>query len=122
MSALAEVKISVVVTDSTGVVIERDLIPVRFAPGAGASGQHQTLSLASGNNTITIPSGAKALLLELTSSAPALTIKGASGDTGTTITPTSSVTGVALFLPLGTSPSLIINNAGSTYSADATFI
>lgn len=122
MSALAEVKISVVVTDSTGVVIERDLLPVRFAPGAGSSGQHQTFTLANGDNTLTVPTGAKLLLLELTSSAPVLKLKGNAGDTGIPITPSSNPAGVATLLTLGTSPTVIINNAGTSYSVDGTWV
>lgn len=124
MSALAELKISLVVTDSSsgGIVLERDLLPVRFGVGAGQSGQHQTLVLANGDNTVSVPTGAVLMLLELNSSAPVLTVKGVGGDTGTKIVPTSNVAGVAMVLPLGTTPSLVINNAGTSYSVDATFV
>lgn len=121
MASLAEVKVSLTVEDSTGTVLERTLLPVRFAP-AGVSGTHETLTLANGDNTITVPTGATLLLLELTSSAPVLTVKGNAGDTGIPITPTSNPKGVALLLTLGTSPTLILNNAGSSYQVDATFV
>lgn len=109
--------------DSTGVVISRDLLPVRFAPGAGIAGVHESLTLAPGNNTVTVPAGAIALLLELTSAAPPLTLKGVNGDTGTTIAPTTNPAGVAMLLPLGTNPSLVIVNGGAAaYAVDATFV
>ena len=123
MAALCEIKISLVVIDSSegGIAIERVLNPVRFAPGAGSSGQHQTFTLANGDNTLTVPTGAKLLLLELTSSAPVLKLKGNAGDTGIPITPTSNPVGVATLLTLGTSPTVIINNAGTSYSVDGTW-
>jgi hypothetical protein len=105
-------------------VIERDLLPIRFTPGAGISGVFQAITLATGNNTITIPTGAIAMLLELPPTAttpPVLTVKGIAGDTGVVITPTSNPAGVPLLLPLGTSPVLVINNAGSAYTANFTF-
>lgn len=123
MADLAEVKVSLVVSDPTGIVLERDLLPVRFGVGAGQSGQHQSLVLATGNNSVSIPTGSVMMLLELTSNAPPLTLKGVNGDTGVTIVPNSNPAGVAMLLPLGTSPSMVINNGGgSSYTVDVTFV
>jgi hypothetical protein len=122
MAALATVKILVEVIDSTGVVIERDLLPVRFAPGAGVSGLLETIVLAPGNNTIAIPTGRKMLLLEIPPSAVSLTMKGANGDTGTTIVPASNGIGLPNLISLGASPTLVINNGGSSVTCQGTFL
>jgi len=48
-----------------------------------------TVSLASGDNTITVPTGATVMLfIPPTSNAETIKIKGAAGDTGFTISPT----------------------------------
>jgi hypothetical protein len=133
------------VIDSSGVVISRDLLPVRFAPGAGLTGVHQSLTLATGNNTIVVPTGSIAMLLELPppvsgggapppppppQQPPPLILKGSAGDVGIPIVPVlnplvafTNPAGVPLLLPLGTSPTIVIvNNGVSPYVVDVTFV
>jgi hypothetical protein len=149
MSALCEVKVAVTVIDSGGVVIDRTLLPVRFTPGAGLTGSHQSLTLVPGNNVIQIPTGSIAMLLELPPTIPnptvppipplpnippELTLKGSAGDVGILITPHqppippavsppgTNPAGCPLLLPLGTSPTIVIFVGGSlNFVCDVTF-
>ena len=55
---------------------------------ATAIGDVQTLTLASGNNTLTIPSGTKLIVfVPPVANATALLLKGANGDTGVNMVP-----------------------------------
>lgn len=111
MAAYVDVEVRITAKNETGVVEQYDPGPLRFLRGAT---QKQEVSLTgSAFTTITVPSGARAVLIE-PGSATSLTIKGVTGDTGTTIVPSSNTPGLPIFLPLGSSPSLGILNGGST--------
>lgn len=56
------------------------------SPNSSGSGQNQLVNLSSGNNTITVPSGAVAVtIIPPAANANALVIKGVNGDTGIAI-------------------------------------
>ncbi len=82
----------------------------RWSPGAGVAGERISVTLtASSYNALTVPSGAKAVVMIL-GSATSLTLKGMTGDTGIPIAPASNPTGMDLMFPLGASPSIGILN------------
>lgn len=123
MASLAMVKVLVEVIDATGPVIERDLLPVRFAPGAGKSGLMETVTLTGSSFTaIAVPAGAKAALFEFDTTDVNMVLKGVTGDTGITISPATNPVGCPMLLPLGASPSLGILNNGPTVTVNVTFL
>ncbi len=119
MSRIAEIRISVVVTGTNGALEEvYEPGPIRFAP---AVLQRQTLALANGANTVTVPTGAKFVLLIL-NSVLSLTIKGISGDTGIPLTPSSAPLGIPGLFPLNAATSFVITNGTTAQSIDALFL
>lgn len=73
------------------------------SPNVSGSGQNQLVNLSSGNNTITVPSGAVAVtIIPPITNTIVLKIKGANGDTGIIISPTDpcsiSLSGVSSFV------------------------
>ncbi len=124
MAALCTVKLSLVVEDATGVLLDRDLLPVKFAPGAGLAGQLQSVTLTGSTFTaLTVPTGAKAVLMELPTTAVSLVIKGVTGDTGVTLTPATNFPGIPLLLPLGASPSIgLLNNSSTAVTVNMVFV
>lgn len=92
---------------------------VSFAPGAGTGGKRETVTLtASSFNALTVPSGAKVLIIIL-GSATSLTLKGITGDTGITLAPASNPTGIDAIIPLGATPSIgILNGLASNQNVE----
>lgn len=79
------------------------------ASNTTAPGQVEKKDLSSGNNTITVPSGAKGLTLKPPSgNTQALILKGVNGDTGVAIHKTDPTS-----LGLETGATVVINAAGS---------
>lgn len=115
MAQLAEIYLRATVTDSTGVILNRELPPVRFSPASGLPKQEVVSLTGSASTVLSPPTGAKAVLIEL-GTATSITLKGLSGDTGTTVSPTSNPIGGDLFLWLGATPSITLTNGGSTVS------
>lgn len=107
MADTSKVEVRGSITDTNAVVVEDSgLITATFTTGVR---QQQTLSLtASTFVTVTVPSGASALLIAaLTGTA---TLKGVTGDTGIKLS-----TSCPTLIPLGTSPSVgILDTSGST--------
>lgn len=98
--------------DGQGIILNED----RTVRWAASVVKREEVSLA-GSITftaLTVPSGAKAVLIIPPPGTTSLTAKGITGDTGTTIVPASTPILAPLFLTLGASPSLGILNAGST--------
>ena len=96
----------------------------RWSPGAGLGGVRETVTLtASVFTALTVPTGAKAVVLILGSST-SLTLKGVTGDgTGIAITPPSNPTGLDAILPLGASPSIgILNGLASDQSIEVVWL
>lgn len=119
MAAVATIEVRVKVHD--GQVDRTDVSKtVRFAIGAGTSGKHEQVSLSgSAFTALTVPTGAKAVIIVPASGAGALTIKGITGDTGSTVRPSSNpITDLPLILPLGTTPSIGILNSGSSTTVE----
>lgn len=74
------------------------------------SGAPQALSLSSGANTLTVPTGAVALtIIPPAGNAVTLTLKGVTGDTGVALSPTNP-TGP---IPLATTVTTLVLTAGS---------
>ncbi len=92
---------------------------VNFVPGAGTTGKRETVVLtASIFTALTVPTGAKALIIIL-GSATSLTLKGISGDTGVALTPSSNPLGMDAMFPLGASPSIgILNGLASNQNVE----
>ena len=116
MSSFAKVDVSFEVKNSEFVRTLSDKRAIRFSPGTNLpDGKREAVSLV-GSSTFTAlspPSGAKAVMIFVESNV-SLTLKGVTGDGGIAITPSSNVVGVPVVLPLGSSPTLGILNAGST--------
>ena len=71
---------SVTITQSSDVEYSQEFDAVTNASG---SGTNELTSLSSGNNTITVPSGAIAVtIIKALTNTVALTLKGVNGDTG----------------------------------------
>lgn len=114
MSSLALFNWELSVKNEGGYPIHRTPPPRRFAPGAGANGTVQSVSLTGSAYTpITVPTGAKfmAIILGLATS---LTYKGNTADVGVPITPATNPTGLDFFTPLAGSPTPGILNGLST--------
>jgi hypothetical protein len=103
--AIATARIDVFVEEASVVKLERFLEP-RWAPGALCP-QVQQISLAIGANTLTVPSGAAAVLID-PGSCVSLTLKGVTGDTGVPIAPASNPQGIPLLIPLGSVATFVI--------------
>lgn len=79
------------------------------ATNATAPGQVEKKDLSSGNNTITVPSGAKGLTIKPpAANAQTLTLKGVNGDTGVAIHKTDPTS-----LGLETGATVVLNAGGS---------
>lgn len=86
-------------------------LPATALPG----GRRTTVTLTASTFTaLTIPTGAKAIVVEFdkepNDSLINLTLKGITGDTGVKLVPSSAAPKIPLVLPLGSSPSCGITN------------
>jgi hypothetical protein len=72
--------------------------------------------------TLSPPTGAKAVLIIPPSGTTSLTMKGITGDSGTTIVPASTPILAPLFVTLGATPSLGILNAGATVTIECIWV
>ena len=117
MAAIAELRVGALLTGADGhVQIPYDPDPFRWGPLVG---KRESVSLTGGAFTaLSPPSNTKAVIIILPSTAASLTLKGVTGDTGTTIVPSSNFIGIPLLIPLGSSPSIGILNSGSTVAVD----
>lgn len=120
---IATMRGEILVEDGLGGV---DRIPFNARWSCGDSSslgvKREKVSLTgSAFTALTPPSGATAVILRLGASV-SLTQKGVTGDTGTTIAPTSNPKGVPFLIPLGASPSIGIANAGSTVTIEVIWI
>ena len=91
---------------------------VRWVPALDG-GKREIVSLpGSAFTALTVPSGAKAVLIVLEAAAVSLTLKGLTADTGTTIAPASNPINGPTFLFLGATPSIgILNGSATTRTA-----
>lgn len=89
-------------------------LPAPASPNDATSGQTTTVILASGDNTITIPSNncTAAIITFGSTSATTKKIKGAGGDTGITVNPTGTL--VLSFPGAGTTAASFIINSSAT--------
>lgn len=79
-------------------------------PSSVGSGQNQSITLSSGNNTITVPSGAVAVtIIPPAGNANALVLKGVNGDTGIAISKVDPCS-----ISLLSVSSFVINAGGTT--------
>ena len=112
MSSSGKISVVATVTDAAGTTQERmDLLGSISAVFKG-NGQRQPITLASGFNAITVPTGAQAVVISVLSGAVTMVLKGVTGDTGVAIQAAALGT-VPLVLPLGTTPSLGITAGGA---------
>lgn len=105
MADTSKVEVRASISDTSGVNVEDSgLITVTFDSGVR---QQQTVTLtASTFSSITVPTGAKAVLI--TGLTGAARLKGVTGDTGITMAANCSI-----LIPLGTTPSLGILEASA---------
>lgn len=124
MAAICTVKVSVIVQDATGILLDRDLLPVTFTPGAGIAGQMQAVTLPGNTFTaLTIPTGAKLLLMETLSTAVSLVLKGVTGDGGINLTPAANFPGIPQLFSLGATPSVgLLNNSATSVTVNMVFV
>lgn len=112
MASTAEVTGAVVVNDGTrDVTTFVQSSSVAIAAGVG-DGTMQTVAIANGFNALTVPTGAKGVLIKLVSGALTLTLKGVTGDTGIKMQ-SGTLSTVPIMLPLGTTPSIGIAADGA---------
>lgn len=105
---------SIAIEDGDGLEGGRPTVQTRWSPGAGNNGTRQTVTITASTFTaLSPPSGAKAVALIL-GTATGLTLKGITGDTGTTLTPSSSPLGLDAILPLGATPSIGIASSNAS--------
>ena len=118
---LCEVYIRCAVTDASG-TREWSQPPVKFGLGVGAYEVVQDVTLtASVDTTVTVPTGARAVLIR-PALAASLSIKGATSDGNLlTVTPATNPLGSDIFLTLGASPVLVLHN-GAAVNVPCTFV
>lgn len=101
MAGIATLWTELEVRDGDGVTVARR-VRDRWA---AVSIKRETVTLATGWNAFSPPSGAQFVLMVL-GTATGLTLKGVTGDTGIPIAPASSPLGLDVLLPLGDAPAL----------------
>ncbi len=111
MTTTATITVAAVANDGTHDTNRID-IAATVASILGANGQRQTLTLSNAFSTVTVPTGAHAVVMQVTSGAVTLTLKGVTGDTGTVLQSGTLAT-VPIVLPLGTTPSLGLLSTGT---------
>ena len=113
MSLLASLRLIVEVVGEDGVETAWAPEPTRFTP-ASLLPKREVVSLTgSAFTALSPPSGAKAAIIDVGTSV-SLTLKGLTGDSGTTVAPASSPIGLPLVVPLGATPSIGFANGSST--------
>lgn len=89
-----------------------------FSISMGTVGQTTETTLASGANTITVPTGSVGVVIVPDAdNTTALTLKGVSGDTGISISPSDPT-----LLTFGTAPASIVVTAASLLTTTTAFI
>lgn len=113
--SMATLRLSLEITgDDGGTHLDRT---VRWVP-AIEGGLREIVTLAAASFTaLSPPTGAKAVFILPDEDAVSLTLKGLTGDTGTTLAPASNPINGPSFFFLGASPSVGITNAGAATSA-----
>ncbi len=123
MAALAEIHLRISVTDVSGLAIVREPPPVRFGPGAGTTGQRQSVALPGATFTALVPPAGSKLVVLMLGQATALVLKAVTGDQGFPLSPVANPLGVDCIFSLGSNPSLgILNNNGAAQSIDVLWL
>jgi phage baseplate assembly protein gpV len=102
------------VLNDDGVDVMPDEREYRWTVAAGVLAREEVSLTGSAFTALTVPTNAKKVRLIIPAAAVSLTLKGVTGDTGTTITPASNYIGGTVELTLGASPSLGILNGSAT--------
>lgn len=118
VQSLATYYLRATVEDASGTIWNMEQPPVKF--GLGVPNQQapvdQEFSIpASTFQALSPPAGARLLLIR--TSAPSLTLKGVTGDTGIALTPAANVLPIDIAIPLGATPSVGIANGSATTAA-----
>ncbi len=109
---LCEVNTSIGITGPDGTQ-EINIAPIRFVPGNLLPKRERVSLTGSTFTALSPPSGAQFVLVDLGTSV-SLTVKGVTGDTGSTCAPTSAPVGGLILLSLGTAPSIGLTNGSAT--------
>lgn len=112
MSSTGAIAVLATITDAGGTLQERMDLLGSISAVLGTNGQRQPITLSSGFNAISVPTGANAVVIRVVSGAFVLTLKGVTGDQGIAIQ-ASTLTTIPIVLPLGTTPSLGITSTGT---------
>lgn len=115
--ALARLRLTLEVTGNDGATAQYVDRTVNWVP-AVPGGKREEVSLTGAAFTaLSPPTGARAVLILPDEEAVSLSLKGVTGDTGTTMAPASNPINGPSLLFLGSSPSIGIANGGSTTTA-----
>lgn len=108
--------------DEANADVNTGLLSFAFVTGAGpgATGKKEPVFLSGGLYTaLTVPSGAKAYVIEIPTSATSLTFKGATGDTGQPVDGTLSV---PITMPIRGTATPGFTNNGSDVTVEVTWL
>ena len=126
MTASAAILVRATVSDGNGVEMERGERRTPIADVVGVAGKRETLSLVAGDNTLTVPTSARVLVLLPAADNRTIKLKGAGGDTGVTLFTTGGTNTddnvVPAVIPIGSTPSAVILNASDTLTVDAVWL
>lgn len=111
MATTAALTLRSLVNDGTKDVVNFQ-ITAEVDDVVGGSGKLETVSLSTGFNALTVPTGAAWMALRVVSGAETITLKGVTGDTGIVLQ-SGTLTDKPLALPLGTAPSIGILVTGA---------
>lgn len=126
MAASATVLVRATVADDDGVEADRIERRTPIADVVGVSGKRETITLANGDNTLTVPTGARALILLPADDSRTIKLKGNAGDTGVTLFTTGGTRTdddvVPAVIPIGSTPSSVILNSSGALTLDALWV
>lgn len=120
MTTTAEISVAVVTNNGTRDVITFPVSTSVTLVAGLQDGQMTPLTLASGFNALTVPTGAQGVMIRLTAGALTITVKGVTGDTGVVLQ-SGTLTTVPIILPLGTSPSIGLTTSGTGGTCEVLF-
>lgn len=115
MSSTVSVAASVAISDGVKDTI-KEAYSVSLLAALAKNGKRETVTLAAGFTALAPPTGARGVMI-MCQAEVSLTIKGVTGDTGIAIAG-ATANQIPALIPLGTTPSIGITNAGSSTTVD----
>ena len=109
MTSAVSLLVRVNVDDANAVNQEHvEVAPTAFAPGVAPNGKREPVALAMGNNALSVPTGAKGLVIVPLTGAVTWKLKGDNADVGIIIA-TTALPLTPILVPLGTTPTIVLN-------------